>query len=148
AIMNGIDLNTHPGASSNPRRHRRSRSVRPAPPPALKAVAAATAVALLMLPGTGNAQVIGELDVRSRLGERFFGAVPVDNGGALLVPRRIRVSPNPNAPSGAEALEGVRVRIGSSGPADSVLIETSGNVTSPIVGLRLEVGCENPVVRD
>jgi len=145
--MNGIDLNLPMGPSSTPRRRRRADVHSGA---SVKALVAATAVALLCLPGarSAQAQVIGELDVRSRLGERFFGAVPVQTGGALLDPRCIRVSPNPSAPAGAEALDGVRIRIGNSGPVDSVLIETAGNVTSPIVGIRLEVGCENPVTRD
>lgn len=37
------------------------------------------------------------------------------------------------------------MRIGS---ADTVVIETLGTVMSPVVGLRLQVGCENPVTRD
>jgi len=107
----------------------------------------ATTVALLCLPGVREAQAqsIGTLDVRSRLGERFFGAVPVRVDGGVLDPRCIRVLANPNAPDGAEALSNARVRIGS---ADSVIIETAGAVSSPIVGLRLEVGCGNTVSRD
>lgn len=110
-------------------------------------LAAATSVALVMLSGMpqAHAQMIGELEVRSRLGERFFAAVPVRADAGILDPRCIRVLPNPNAPDGADPLPRTRVRIGS---ADSVIIETADAVNSPVVGLRLEVGCQNPVSRD
>ncbi|RPI41158.1 MAG: hypothetical protein EHM59_20780, partial [Betaproteobacteria bacterium] len=126
---------------------RRAAGVSAPPGAALKTLAVATAMALLVLPDArgAHAQTIGELEVRSRLGERFYGAVPVQTPSGILDPSCIRVAPNPNAPPGAEALEGTRVRIGS---ADSVIIETKGAVASPIVGLRLEVGCERPAIRD
>ena len=113
----------------------------------IKRLALATAVALLVLPAaeSANANSLGELDVRSRLGERFYGAVPVQLSSGFLDPNCVRVRSNPNAPAGAESLRGTRVRTGS---ADTVIIETSGPVTSPVVGLRLEVGCERPIVRD
>lgn len=115
--------------------------------PRVTTLAVATTLALLCLPGAREAQAqsIGALDVRSRLGERFFGAVPVKIESGPLDPRCIRVLPNPNAPDGAEALSNARIRIGS---ADSVIIETTGAVTSPIVALRLQVGCDNTVSRD
>lgn len=110
-------------------------------------LAAATSIALVFLSGVpqAHAQMIGELEVRSRLGERFFAAVPVRADAGILDPRCIRVLPNPNAPDGADPLPRTRVRVGS---ADSVIIETADAVNSPIVGLRLEVGCQNPVSRD
>jgi hypothetical protein len=113
----------------------------------LNALAAATSIALFCLPGVpqAHAQMIGELEVRSRLGERFFAAVPVRADAGVLDPRCVRVLPNPNAPEGADPLPRTRVRIGS---ADSVIIETADAVNSPIVGLRLEVGCQNSVSRD
>lgn len=120
----------------------------PTPPgERLNALAAATSVALFCLAGIpqAHAQMIGQLDVRSRLGERFFAAVPVRADAGVLDPRCVRVLPNPNAPEGADPLPRTRVRIGS---ADSVIIETADAVNSPIVGLRLEVGCQNPVSRD
>lgn len=113
----------------------------------LNALAAATSIALFCLPGVpqAHAQMIGELEVRSRLGERFFAAVPVRADAGVLDPRCVRVLPNPNAPEGADPLPRTRVRIGS---ADSVIIESADAVNSPIVGLRLEVGCQNSVSRD
>jgi len=111
----------------------------------LKALVLATASALAALPQASAAQSIGALDVRSRLGETFFAAVPVQTPDGLLDPRCIKVLANPNAPQGAASLEGVRVRVGS---GDSVILETPGTVMSPVVGLRLEVGCQNPVARD
>lgn len=147
--MNGIDLNLRKGRSSPS--HRNTRYGADAPPGAtLKTLVAATAFALLAFPTVRGAaaQSIGELDVRSRLGERFFGAVPVEGHRGPLDPRCVRVGPNPNAPAGADALQGVRIRIGNAGAADAVIIETGGGVSSPIVGFRLEVGCDTPVVRD
>lgn len=117
--------------------------------PAVKAIVAATAAALLLLPQAreGHAQVIGEIDVRSRLGETFFAAVPVQSERALD-PNCIQVSRNPSAPAGADPLSGTRVRINPTGAVEAVIIETAGAVASPVVGLRLQVGCVNPVVRD
>lgn len=111
----------------------------------VKGLAVATAFALLCLPAIGDAQAqsIGALDVRSRLGERFFGSVPIRMDSGYLDPRCIRVLPNPNAPAGADPLPATRIRIGS---VDSVIIETTAAVNSPIVGLRLEVGCDNNTV--
>ncbi len=120
----------------------------PTPPGVrLNALAAATSVALFCLSGIPQAhsQMIGQLEVRSRLGERFFAAVPVRADAGVLDPRCVRVLPNPNAPEGADPLPRTRVRIGS---ADSVIIETADAVNSPIVGLRLEIGCQNSVSRD
>ncbi|MGH8667425.1 MAG: hypothetical protein ACREUX_24480, partial [Burkholderiales bacterium] len=111
----------------------------------LRSLVAATALALAMLPDASFGQSIGPLDVRSRLGERFFAAVPVRTPDGIIDPGCIRIAPNPNAPAGAQALQSARIRVGS---ADTVIIETLGTVTSPVVGLRLEVGCENPVGRD
>jgi len=144
--MDRISLNTR-SESVSPVGWRRAAGVSAPPGAALKALAAATAMALLVLPDPQGAyaQTIGELDVRSRLGERFYGAVPVQLPSGILDPYCIKVLPNPNAPAGSGALQGTRVRIGS---ADSVIIETSGAVTSPIVGLRLQVGCERPAIRD
>jgi hypothetical protein len=117
--------------------------------PAVKTLVAATAVALMLLPGvrSARAQAIGDIDVRSRLGERFFAAVPV-RSNAVLDPNCIRVGANPAAPEGADPLRSTRVRINPTGPVESVIIETAGSVTSPVIALRLEVGCTNPVVRD
>ncbi|MCC6532175.1 MAG: hypothetical protein IT531_06475 [Burkholderiales bacterium] len=143
--MKRFDLTTRSESVSVALGHQRSATL---PPGAvLKALASATAAALLLLPQAhiAQAQTIGDLDVRSRLGERFFGAIPVRTENGILDPRCIRVVANPNAPAGAEPLQGARVRIGS---ADSVIIETIGTVMSPVVGLRLEVGCEQPVTRD
>ena len=138
--MNGIALNNRSKTASACRRNPH-RAVRLP----LKALALATLCALHALPSASYAQSIGALEVRSRLGETFFAAVPVQTPDGLLDPRCIRVKPNPNAPEGAAALQGVRVRIGS---ADTVLIETSGTVMGPVVGLRLEVGCGESVARD
>ncbi len=141
--MNGIVLHTRFEPSSAAILFR----LRPGLPPRelrLKSLAAATALALALLPDASFGQSIGPLDVRSSLGERFFGAVPVSTPDGILDPGCIRVVPNPNAPAGAQPLQGVRIRTGS---ADTVIIETVGTVTSP-VGLRLQVGCENPVSRD
>ena len=117
------------------------------PGAALTKLALATAMALLVIPTIegAQAQTLGALDVRSRLGERFYGAVPVQAGSGFLDPNCVRVLPNPNAPAGAEALRGTRVRVGS---ADTLIIETNAAVTSPVVGLRVELGCERPTVRD
>jgi hypothetical protein len=144
--MDRISLKQRSQSISVPGPRRAGEALAP-PGAALKKLAAATAVALLVLPGmqAARAQSIGELDVRSRLGERFYGAVPVQVASGFLDPNCIRVAANPNAPPGAEALQGARVRIGS---ADSVIIETRGAVNAPVVGLRLEVGCERPVIRD
>jgi hypothetical protein len=135
--MNGADLNDP----------LRNASGRIAPPAGLrlKALAAATALALAGLPNPSSGQNIGALDVRSRLGEPFFAAAPVTVPGGIIDPNCIRVRPNPNAPADALALKGVRIRVGS---ADTVIIETVGAVTGPVVGLRLEVGCSQPVTRD
>jgi hypothetical protein len=117
--------------------------------PAVRTLVAATAVALLLLPQMrdAQAQVIGDIDVRSRLGENFFAAVPVQSD-RTLDPNCIQVSRNPQAPEGADALNGTRVRINPTGAVESIIIETGGAVTSPVIGLRLQVGCVNPVVRD
>lgn len=115
----------------------------------VRRLVAATAVALLLIPAARGvrAQTIGDIDVRSRLGERFFAAVPVQSERALD-PNCIRVAPSRAAPDGADALSGARVRVNPTGAVESVIIETAGAVNSPVVGLRLEVGCTNPVVRD
>ncbi len=144
--MKRIDLNmrSHPVPLSG----LKSRLATAAPPgAALRALALATAAALLVLPEPQGAyaQTIGELEVRSRLGERFFGAVPVRIQSGYLDPYCMKVVPNPSAPEGAQALPRARIRIGS---ADNVIIETTDTITSPVVALRLEVGCENPVSRD
>ena len=130
-------------------RHERD-SIRLVPPGlSVKTLVAATAVALLVLPGvrTARAQTIGDIDVRSRIGERFFAAVPV-RSDAVLDPNCIRVGANPAAPEGSDRLSGTRVHINPTGAVESVIIETTGSVTSPVIALRLEVGCTNPVVRD
>jgi hypothetical protein len=142
--MNEIALNTRSESSSATCRHRSRSGVLPSEL-RLKSLVAATALALAMLPDASFGQSIGPLDVRSQLGERFFGAVPVRTPDGIIDPGCIRVAPNPNAPAGAQALQGARIRVGS---ADTVIIETPGTVMSPVVGLRLEVGCENPVSRD
>src|SRR5690606_31013531 len=115
-----------------------------APPPVLrlKALAAATALALGVLPNARSSQTIGALDVRSRLGEPFFAAAAITLPDGIIDPGCIRVTPNPNAPAGAESLQSARIRVGS---ADTVIIETPGAVSGPVVGLRLEVGCGQPV---
>ena len=99
-------------------------------------------LALLVLPGvrTARAQTIGDIDVRSRIGERFFAAVPV-RSDAVLDPNCIRVGANPAAPEGSDRLSGTRVHINPTGAVESVIIETTGSVTSPVIALRLEVGC-------
>src|SRR6185503_5201531 len=53
--------------------------------PTVKAIVAATAAALMLLPEVrdAQAQVIGDIDVRSRTGESFFAAVPVQSERAL-----------------------------------------------------------------
>jgi hypothetical protein len=142
--MNEIDLNTRFEPSSTACGHRSRPGLLPSEL-RLKSLVAATALALAMLPDASFGQSIGPLDVRSRLGERFFGAVPVSTPDGIIDPGCIRVAANPNAPAGAQQLEGARIRVGS---ADTVIIETPGTVMSPVVGLRLEVGCENPVSRD
>jgi hypothetical protein len=142
--MNGIALNTRFESSSAALGLRLCPGLLPSEL-RLKSLVAATALALAMLPDASFAQSIGPLDVRSRLGERFFGAVPVRTPDGIIDPGCIRVVPNPNAPAGAQALQAARIRVGS---ADTVIIETVGTVMSPVVGLRLEVGCENPVSRD
>ncbi|MPZ44124.1 MAG: hypothetical protein GEV05_12095 [Betaproteobacteria bacterium] len=137
-------MNTRFGPSSAAHGHRLRPRLLP-PELRLKSLVAATALALAMLPDASFGQSIGPLDVRSRLGERFFAAVPVRTPDGIIDPGCIRVAPNPNAPAGAQALQGARIRVGS---ADTVIIETLGTVMGPVVGLRLEVGCENPVGRD
>lgn len=116
----------------------------------LSTLALATALALLALAQARSvhAQTIGDIDVRSRLGERFFAAVPVQTDGAPLNPACIRVRPHPSAPEGTQSLKAVRIRTNPSGPSESIIIETAGTVVDPIVGLRLEVGCNDPAVRD
>jgi hypothetical protein len=143
--MNGIALNTRFETSAAARGHRSLPGGLLPSELRLKSLVAATALALAVLPDVSFGQSIGPLDVRSRLGERFFAAVPVRTRDGIIDPGCIRVAPNPNAPAGAQPLQAARIRVGS---ADTVIIETVGTVMSPVVGLRLEVGCENPVSRD
>ena len=145
---------TSPKMRHNPARSPR-RSASAASPvgaikaPTVKALVAATAVALMLLPEVrdAHAQVIGDIDVRSRLGEKFFAAVPVQSE-RVLDPNCIQVASHPSAPQGAQTLDATRVRINPTGAVESVIIETAGPVTSAVVALRLQVGCTNPAVRD
>src|SRR5262245_47952732 len=144
---------TFPNAQHVPARARRGVSTASQPAgieaPTVKAIVAATAVALMLLPTArdAQAQVIGDIDVRSRVGEKFFAAVPVQSE-RVLDPNCIQVSRNPSAPQGAQDLGGARVRVNPTGAVESVIIESAGPVTSPLIGLRLQVGCANPSVRD
>jgi uncharacterized coiled-coil protein SlyX len=147
--MNAFDL------KSRSAKRAKSRSMEPsrlelAPGVRVKTLAAATALAFITLPSAQQAlaQSIGELDVRSRVGERFFAVAPIDGERGPLDPRCVRVRPNPSAPPGAQSLEGVRVRIGNAGASEAVIIETAGAVMNPMVALRLEVGCDSPLTRD
>ena len=117
--------------------------------PTVKTIVAATAMALMLLPTVrdAHAQVIGDIDVRSRIGEKFFAAVPVQSA-RVLDPNCIQVSRNPSAPQGAEGLDAARVRVNPTGAVESVIIESAGPATSALIGLRLQVGCANPAVRD
>jgi len=112
------------------------------------AAAVALALAALVPADMAFAQAIGELDVRSAHGEAFFGSVPVDTNGRPLDPGCIRVRPHSNPGSGASPLPSPRIRVNPTGAVDSVVIETATRITEPVVGFRLEVGCENPVARD
>ena len=136
---------------ARPLRHRHSAASRSGAlkAPTVKAIVAATAAALMLLPEMrdAQAQVIGDIDVRSRLGEKFFAAVPVQSERALD-PNCIQVSGNPAAPQGAAPLSATRVRINPTGAVESVIIETAGPMTSALVALRLQVGCTNPATRD
>ena len=117
--------------------------------PIVRTIVAATAMALMVLPTVRDvhAQAIGDIDVRSRIGEKFFAAVPVQSARPLD-PNCIQVSRNPSAPQGAQDLSAARIRINPTGAVESVIIESAGPVSSPLIGLRLQVGCVNPSVRD